>query len=317
MCATAIFFHNPHDLRLFKMLLSAIELPCCKNCNGEWAMSMQGLTIPKLPDILMPVPVVKSGEDVGKYIRLALMTAMLSVCFERIPGEFKPDNFHWFFSTAVLLGAVVTLAGTLSEKYSRIAVAAFCVVFLYDVAIAWSGQANHGWLAVWTIPIAIFFTKWWQQPLYADYLRITLGVVMLGAAAQKLLAGTYLDGSYIAYLSYFGTTTENMFRILCSEDTLNNPCGWHIFLGTFIVIWQIAVGLLLLAGVKSLIFLTVEVGFLLGAGLYADEMNFQVLNIALLCIAFRVGMSYSLFAVCGALLLIDMHGIGEFVNYVL
>jgi hypothetical protein len=140
---------------------------------------------------------------------------------------------------------------------------------------------------------------------------------MLGAAAQKLLAGTYLDGSYIAFLSYFGSTTENMFFVLCSADTLNNPCGWHKFLGTFIVLWQIGVGLLLLAGVRSLLFLTVEVGFLLGAGLYADEMNFQVLNIALLCIAFRVGMSYGLFIACGALLLIDMHSIGRFVQYVL
>ncbi len=280
-------------------------------------MSVQGLTIPRLPDFLMPVPVVRAGEDIGKYVRLALMTAMLSVCFERIPDEFKPENFHWVFSTVLAAGAVVALWATLTEKYSRIAVAVFCVFFLYDVAIDWVSQANHGWLAVWTIPPAMLFAKWWEQPLYADYLRITLGIVMLGAAAQKLLAGTYLDGSYIAFLSYFGSTTENMFFVLCSADTLNNPCGWHKFLGTFIVLWQIGVGLLLLAGVRSLLFLTVEVGFLLGAGLYADEMNFQVLNIALLCIAFRVGMSYGLFIACGALLLIDMHSIGRFVQYVL
>ena len=280
-------------------------------------MSVQGLTIPRLPDFLMPVPVVRAGEDIGKYVRLALMTAMLSVCFERIPDEFKPENFHWLFSTALAAGAVVALGATLTEKYSRIAVAVFCVFFLYDVAGDWAAQANHGWLAVWTIPLAMLFAKWWEQPLYADYLRITLGIVMLGAAAQKLLAGTYLDGSYIAYLSYFGSTTENMFFVLCSADTLNKPCGWHKFLGTFIVLWQIGVGLLLLAGVRSLLFLTVEVGFLFGAGLYADEMNFQVLNIALLCIAFRVGMSYGLFIACGALLLIDIHSIGKFVQYVL
>ena len=280
-------------------------------------MSVQGLTIPKLPDFLKPAPVVKDGEDVGKYIRLALMAAMLSVCFERIPDLFEPTNFHWFFSIAITAGAAIALAATLTEKYSRMAIAVFCVFFLYDVYTAWPGQANHGWLAVWTIPLAMIFSKWWEQPLFADYLRITLGVVMLGAAAQKLLAGTYLDGSYIAFMSYFGTTTENMFRVLCSEDTLNTPCGWHKFLGTFIVLWQIGVGLLLLAGVRSLLFLTVEVGFLLGAGLYADEMNFQVLNIALLCIAFKVGMSYGLFVICGALLLIDLHSIGAFVDYVL
>ncbi|MEM9472009.1 MAG: hypothetical protein AAGA00_08620 [Pseudomonadota bacterium] len=265
----------------------------------------------------MPVPVVKAGEDVGKFVRLALMTAMLSVCFERIPELFQPANFHWFFSTAIAAGAAIVLAATLTEKYSRIAIAIFCVFFLYQVSTAWAGQANHAWLAVWTIPLALIFSKWWQQPLYADYLRITLGVVMLGAAAQKLLAGTYLDGSYMAFMSYFGTTTENMFYVLCSRDTLNSPCGWHKFLGTFIVLWQIGVGLLLLAGLRSLLFLTVEVGFLLGAGLFADEMNFQVLNISLLCVAFRFGMSYGLFLVCAVLLLIDLHSIGGFVDYVL
>ncbi len=280
-------------------------------------MGVQGLTIPKLPEFLMPVPVVKSGEDVGKYIRLALMTAMLSVCFERIPSAFQPETYHWFSSIGLVVGAIFVLAATLAEKYSRIAVAVFCLVLLFDVSYRWPIEANHGWLAVWTIPIALLFSKWWQQPFFADYLRITLGMVMLGAAAQKILAGTYLDGSYIAFLSHFGSTTETMFRVLCSDDTLSNPCGWHKFLGTFIVLWQIGVGLLLLAGVRSVLFLLIEVGFLLGAGLYADEMNFQVLNIALLCIAFRVGMSYGLFVVCAALLLVDMHGIGGFIDYVL
>lgn len=280
-------------------------------------MSVQGLTIPKLPDFLMPVPVVKAGEDVGKYIRLALMTAILSVAFEQGLDWFRPDSFHWSLLTVLTAGAVIVLAATLTEKYSRIAIAVFSAFFLYDISTAWVTPANHTWLAFWTIPLAIVFSKWWEQPLYADYLRVTLGVVMLGAAAQKLLAGTYLDGTYISFLSYFGSTTESMFHALCSEDTLNNPCGWHRFLGTFIVLWQIGVGLLLLAGVRSLLFLVIEVGFLLGAGLYADEMNFQVLNIALLCVAFRVGMSYGLFVVCGALLLIDVHGIGKLVQYVL
>lgn len=277
----------------------------------------QGLNIPKLPDFLMPVPAVNSEGDVGKYIRLALMAAMLSAYIEIMAGAFEPASFHWFFTPAQVAIAGVALAATLTEKYSRIGIAVFSVLLLYGAAIGWAELANHTWLAVWTIPVALLFAKWWDQPLFADYLRVTLGVVMLGAAAQKLLAGTYLDGSYIVFLSYFGTTTENLFRILCSEDTLNHPCGWHKFLGTFIVLWQIGVGLLLLAGVRSLLFLTIEVGFLLGAGLYADEMNFQVLNIALLCVAFRAGMSYGLFILCIALLVIDLHSIGKFVDYVL
>ncbi len=279
-------------------------------------MNVLGLNMPRLPEFLTYVPLVKTGEDKGKYIRLALMTAMVSVYLEVIPFEFTPEAFPWILPIALTLFATVVFCATLTEKYSRIAVALFSIWFSYNVLTDWAAQANHGWLAFWTIPVAILFAKWWEQPLYANYLRITLGIVMIGAAAQKLLAGTYLDGSYIAYLSHFGTTTENMFRFLCSDDTLNTPCGWHRFLGTFIVFWQIGVGLLLLAGVRSLLFLLIEVGFLLGAGLFADEMNFQVLNVALLCIAFKVGMSYILFILCAALLLIDLHGIGEFVAYV-
>lgn len=280
-------------------------------------MNVQGFTMPRLPEFLTLVPLVKTGEDVGKYIRLALMTAMLSVCFERIVFEYTPEEFPWSFPLVLTIGAAVAATAVLSEKYSRIAIILFCAYFLYNVLTDWAAQANHTWLAVWTIPAAILFAKWWEQPLYADYLRITLGVIMIGAAAQKLLAGNYLDGSYIAYMSYYGSTTENMFRFLCSQDTLNTPCGWHKFLGTFIVLWQIGVGLLLLAGVRALLFLMIEVGFLLGAGIYADEMNFQVLNISLLCIAFRVGMSYGLFILCAALLLIDLKGIGEIIKYVL
>jgi hypothetical protein len=54
------------------------------------------------------------------------------------------------------------------------------------------------------------------------------------------------------------------------------------------------------------VFLAIEIGFLLGAGLFADEMNFQVLNVALLCIVFRVGMPIWLLATCLALLVIDI-----------
>lgn len=280
-------------------------------------MSVLGLNIPKLPDFLMPVPAVKSGEDIGRYIRMALIAAMLSVCFERVQAHYAPIADSWLSSIVLACAATVALAATTTEKYSRVAIAVFSLIFVYDAFATWADQANHSWLAVWTIPIAILFAKWWDEPLYADYLRVTLGIVMLGAAAQKLLAGTYLDGSYIAFLSHHGSTTEHMFRFLCSADTLYQPCGWHKFLGTFIVCWQIGVGILLLAGLRSVLFLTIEVGFLLGAGVYADEMNFQVLNIALLCVAFRVGMSYSLFIACGALLILDIYGIGEVLGYVL
>ena len=245
-----------------------------------------------------------------------MMTVMLSVCFERLQklvfGHAPDLVLKQILFAGMIAGAVLVL----SEKYSRLGILLFCLLLVPHVLEYWFNMANHGWLVVWTIVPAALFAKWWTEPAYSDYLRLTLGIVMLAAAAQKLLASTYLDGSYIAHLSYFGSSTENMFQFLCSRDTLDTPCGWHRFLGTFIVLWQIGVGLLLLAGLRSVWFLMVEVGFLLGAGLYADEMNFQVLNIALLCIAFRVGMSYALLAACAGLLVIDTFTISWLVRYV-
>ena len=52
----------------------------------------------------------------------------------------------------------------------------------------------------------------------------------------------------------------------------------------------------------------------LGAGLFADEMNFQVLNIALLCIVFRVGMPIWLLGTCLALLVIDVFTISYLIE---
>ncbi len=270
---------------------------------------LTGLLVP-------PVDENTSHNGAGKYFRLALMTAILSVCFERLPNLLDEQVTNYPLSLLLFAGMVGGAALGLSEKYSRLGVLVFSVMLVPYVVERWFVMANHGWLGVWTIVPAALFAKWWTEPAYSDYLRLTLGIVMLAAAAQKLLAGTYLDGSYIAYLSHYGSTTENMFQFLCSQDTLENPCGWHKFLGTFIVLWQTGVGLLLLAGLRSVWFLMVEVGFLLGAGLYADEMNFQVLNIALLCIAFRVGMSYALFAVCAVLLVIDQLQIGWLVRHV-
>ncbi len=270
---------------------------------------------PKFSNFLWPSENTDGSYNSGKLNRLAIMTAMLSVFFEKA-GRLAKYNVEYGYEPIFLTaGMLLALPFVLVEKYSRWAILAFVLLLLPSISADWVTYANHSWLAVWTIPVSLLFVKYWDDPLFADYLRITLGVVMLAAFAQKVLAGTYWDGSYIAYLSHYGSTTERLFGFLCSDTTLQQPCGWHRFIGIFLLVWQFAVGVLLLVGIRSLLFLSVEIGFLLGAGLFADEMNFQVLNIALLCIAFRVGMSYRLFAACVVLLLVDMHGIGEFIDY--
>ncbi len=279
-------------------------------------MTLQAAITPTITGFLWPSGEAATRDSSGKFNRLALMTAMMSVVFEK-STKLARYNFDEGYEPVIMLaGMAATLPFVLFEKYSRIAILLFVLLLAPTVYTSWATYANHSWLALWAIPVALLFSKFWDDPLYANYLRVTLGVVMLAAFSQKVLAGTYWDGSYIAYLSYYGSHTERMFQFLCTDATLQVPCGWHRFIGIFIMGWQFAVGALLLAGVRSLLFLFVEISFLLGAGVYADEMNFQVLNIALLCIAFRVGMSYRLFSICVILLVIDLHGIGEFVEHV-
>lgn len=259
-----------------------------------------------------------SNERLAFYLRLGLAIAILSVVFEKVldlEGNLRFERYHLVVATA---GFLVAALLTVSERYSRIGVAVFAVSIFTFVAAKWAAYHNHGWLTVWTITVALAFgAAWWESELYRWYLRATLGVVMLAAGAQKVLAGTYLDGTFITYLSLAGSPTEQMFGFLCGPEAVENSCAWHRFIGTFIVVWQFAVGILLLAGVRSLIFLFVEIGFLLGAGLYADEMNFQVLNIALLCIAFNYGMRPWLCWTCVIMLFVDAYGIGTMIRHVL
>ena len=246
-------------------------------------------------------------------MRVAVSVALLSNWFEFVHGwaytDFVKHNLTVF---SVLMAFCVVAA--LFKGLTRIAVLIYSILILPDLYTVWPVMANHYFLFIWCIPMLAFVEQWWERPEYPAYLRLTLGFVMLAAAAQKLLAGTYLDGSYIAYLSHYGAVSEQSFHFLCSTDTLYDPCFMHRAIGSFIVAWQIFVGVVLLAGFRSVIFIAVEIAFLIGAGLYADEMNFQVLNIALLCIAFRIGMSFPLAAVCVVLLFVDVYSISEIIK---
>ena len=258
-----------------------------------------------------------SAEANAHLMRLALSFAMSTTVVEYAKLTFKHFDLFGNLGIACLVLMSVAVVLTLSEKYSRAGVLLYFASFAPIFLQFWMMIANHNWLSYWCIPAAALFVRWWEEEAYSDYLRITLGVVMLAAAVQKLVAGTYLDGTYIAYLSHYGSTTEKLFAPLCSEDTLNNPCLIHQIFGIFIVVWQIVVGILLVAGFKALIFLVIEIGFLLAAGVYADEMNFQALNIALLCIAFRVGLSYQLLILLIAFLITDWFKIGGIIAKVI
>ncbi|MEL6209116.1 MAG: hypothetical protein AAFR44_02850 [Pseudomonadota bacterium] len=257
-------------------------------------------------------------EDRALWMRLAMAMAILSVAVHKMLDTYANYDLERYHLVAATLAVWVSVGLVMAERTSRIGVALFAGAILLYVSEKWAGYHNHGWLSVWAIPVAALFgMRWWDEETYAWYLRMTLGVVMLGACAQKLVAGTYLDGTFIAYLSLHGSETERLFGFLCGDALVEGPCTAHRALGVFLMGWQAVVGALLLAGVRSLWFLGIEIAFLMGAGLYADEMNFQVLNIALFCLAFRYGMPPWLAAVCVAFLALDVVKLSVILGHVL
>jgi len=251
-------------------------------------------------------------------ITLAMLFVMLAVFFERLIDLDKvldTTNRLLFLGTLVVGLAILSLFNPHLRRWSPWLLIIGLIPMLMD---KWSMYANHGWLTLWMLLAAPLTRCWWEDKDYRTYVRLTMGVVMLAACVQKLLAGTYLDGSYISYLSYHGGTTEQLFGFLCDRDTaLATGCTAHQAIGIFLVIWQAIVGLLLLSGLQSPLILFIEIAFLIGAGVYADELNFQVLNIAFLCIAFGVGVARWLAIVCSIMLLVDFFSLTRIVEHAL
>jgi hypothetical protein len=262
----------------------------------------------------------KIYEASGVRDRMPLAIAILSVAFQSFPEWIKSNMTVSIYgrSGIYLISAclVISAALALSARTARLGVGLFIAIAVVAILPDWTAIANHTYLALWSIPAAILFRESWKSDLYAFYLRMTLGIVMLAAFTQKTLAGTYVDGSFIAYASAHLSPTERMFSFLCDAAS-SEPCLYYRAISIFILAWQLTVGILLLLGLNSLLFLAIEIGFLLGAGVYADEMNFQILNIALLCIIFRFGMPLWLLLISIVMLVIDLYGIGNLVKIVL
>lgn len=253
------------------------------------------------------------AATVRESLQVAYGVALLSVVLQFFDGYVVVSWPVFVGQTALLVvGGGLYLVPSWRRVGTQLFVVGLVAAFVHELPTA----ANHTWLAVWTLVPAAVIASWWTSVPYRRYLRFTLGLVMLAAAGQKLLAGTYLDGSYITWLSFYGSPTEMMFQFLCSPAALEVSCLWYRLLGTFMVAWQVAVGLLLLGGVQARAVLFTEIGFLLAAGVYADELNFQVLNIALLAIVFGYGMPRWLLLVCLLFLGLDMVGLGNILIWV-
>lgn len=246
-------------------------------------------------------------------MQLAAWIAMLSVLFQQYDDLLDPRSVIFMAGNALMVLGVTLY---LSDEWRKTATWLFVIGLLVHFTPYWYTAANHSWLAVWTLAPLILFTRWWDEVAYSTYLRYTLGMVMIAAGLQKVVAGTYFDGSYVAWMSYYGSTTEQAFGFLCSGSG-QEICGWYVFMGIAVTLWQLAVGVLLLLGLRGWLFYVIEFGFLLAVGLLADEMNFQVLNIALFLIVFRFGMPLWVALGCIAFLWIDIIGVGGLIELVL
>jgi hypothetical protein len=259
------------------------------------------------------LPSIFTKTDFPNSMQLAVWIAMLSVVFEQWADFLYRDSVLLQWASALfVLWAVLYLLFDLR----RAGIVVFVIGMLLSILPNWYSAANHSWLAIWTLTPLILFSTWWQEQAYSLYLRCTIGIVMLVSGLQKIVAGTYVDGSYVAWMSSGKPLTSQVFEVVCSSD-VPEVCAWHIVAGIVVVLWQLAVGVLLLLGLRGKLFLAIEFGFLLVVGLFADEMNFQVLMISLLLIAFRIGMPRWVAVGCVALLIIDQISISYLVSLLL
>lgn len=244
-------------------------------------------------------------------MQLALWVAFVSIVFQQGDDLYVPNT------AGAEIGIFLMLVGVVVYCWSgtrQLGTWVFVTGLLISFAFDWYAAANHTWLAVWTLAPVVLFAAWWHERAYTDYVRYTLGFVMLAAAIQKVVAGTYLNGHYLAWMSNYGSASEQAFGFLCAPGEV---CGWYVVVSVASVAWQLLVAGFLLLGWKNLWVIGTEVAFLLAVGLFADEMNFQVLNVTLLCIAFRFAIPIWLAVACLAFLVVDLFGVSYFIERIL
>lgn len=247
------------------------------------------------------------------YLRIAMAIVFASIAFE---GEQKniiefatsPVTPTSLIKFGVFLPVMLAACLTLFPRFMRVAVILVIVVHLPDI-FRFFGLANHTILAFWCVVPAVLFQDWSQSKSYANYLRITFGMVMIVACLQKVIAGTYINGAYLQFLVSEGKTTAQWWGFVCPGG-IEKSCAGIVAASNVILVWQFIVGVFLIIGWKNIIVLIIEIGFLLGAGVFADEFNFQVLNIALLTIVFRTGVSPLFGVVLFAIIIGDIWGVG-------
>ena len=153
----------------------------------------------------------------------------------------------------------------------------------------WPYSANHHWFFLWVAIPVLLQPKYLTSVDFSQYVSLSMGIMMLAAAVQKLIGGHYLDGSFFAYFATAGGATENLLNLFC-EGTLTQdqltPCLALVWMSRLSLLLQVIIGLFFLFNLRSRLIYTLEIMFLLGVGTIADEWVFQA--ITLLCLLFVI-----------------------------
>jgi|GEM_PF-5494372 len=147
--------------------------------------------------------------------------------------------------------------------------------------------ANHAFLCLWMLAPLMLFPNQVSTPKYSQYIRLTLGIVMVTAAIQKLISGNFLNGVYFKHLATVNKPGTPILDFLCFNQDISN-CDALTYLSIFTVFWQFFIGVFLILNLKQKAIILMELFFVIVVGALTDEMNFQAINVAALMLAFQI-----------------------------
>lgn len=268
--------------------------------------------------------------NLGKVMAVDLASKIKSLLLKKIDYKYSASLCILLISVALLVGEYLVHYNTFIKyrDYDYIAFTSlatlvllralikgidrwFLLFFLamtYVILQDFRSTANHVFFTLLLLfPIAVFPNKE-STDTYSDYVRRCLGVVMIAAATQKLISGNYLNGEFLKYLTMGNEPTKAPLALMCFDQPVVD-CDVLVYLSIFTVIWQYAIGILLLINCRHILAFFAELLFILGVGFATDEMNFQTVNIAALIIAFRISAPVIAFVGLAMLIIIDLIGI--------
>lgn len=252
--------------------------------------------------------------DLEESTRLCIFFVAAALFLERSGWLFNPGPV-WDYQLAVFV-SLLSAPAILFKKTERF-FPIFVLGMLYITFFEYRSSANHVLLSLWLLVPLMFFPWAIKSEKYADYIRRSVGLVMVAAASQKLISGNFLNGHMLMYLaSHGGQPEETFFSLVCSGGAYSE-CDPLVFFSILSVVWQYIIGFLLLFNCRHILALIIELGFVLGVGLATDEMNFQTMNVASLLAAFRMRLYPIVFVFLAGLLLVDHVSIINILNVIL